>query len=119
GLGETLRPQTASVAPTAGAVEARVAGPREVERGADLHTETDDVSLREVDQRGTNLDRPAPDPSLQRQRRRPLERFDELRAAVGIAAVVEGVDAEVHGVGVAGFGNAHGDRKEDQVSRRD
>ena len=57
-------------------------------------------------------------PARRRQRRQLLERRDELRAAVGIAGVVERVDADDDVVRAEHFGPAERQRQEDRVARR-
>src|SRR4051812_7453342 len=68
GLGETLGPQGTRIALATRAIAAAVTRPRQVERCARLDAEANDVGLAEVDQRRADLDRPALDPPLQRQR---------------------------------------------------
>ncbi len=50
-------------------------------------------ALDMVDERRLNLEARALDAGLGRQLRQPLERLDEFRPAIGIARVVDGVDA--------------------------
>src|SRR5438874_2605038 len=87
-----------------------------MQRSSDFDAERDDLRLRLVDQRCQHAYGVSFNSTLERQRRRLLERLDELRPAIGVAAVVEGVDAEVAGSGVSRLAHSHRHGQEDEVA---
>src|SRR5215831_6806261 len=122
GFPEPLLPQEARVAmttrpPRHGGV---VAGCGQGEVEAQAGAEPDDVCLGQAQERGADPKRESSlDAGLGSQVGRRLERFEELRPAVGIARVVEGIGADEY---VAGSGRlAPGDRvrEKEGVAGRD
>src|SRR3546814_13605845 len=53
-----------------------------------------DVGLGHAEQRGVDREAVALDPGTGGEVRHPLERLDEIRAAVGITRIIERVDAD-------------------------
>jgi len=78
-----------------------------------------DVALGQVEQGRVDGELVALDPGLGRQVRQRLERRDELRPAVGIARIIERVDADEDVARAARLGEAEGEAQEDGVARRD
>ena len=78
---------------------------------AELDTEGNDLGLREVDQRRHDLGGMPLDPRLRGERREVPEGVEELRTAVGIAAVIDGVDADADRRRPPGFGKGQGEGK--------
>ncbi len=93
---EAARAQHAAVAPPARRARRQriVAAVRQAVIEAQRQAARDDLRLRHRDERRLNAKAPAFDAGLGRQPGRVLERLDELRPAIGIAGVVEGVDAD-------------------------
>ena len=120
GLGESSGPQHAAVAAAArlavGATDRSSCGQPVVE--AERQAAADDLGLRQADERRVDREAGAFDAGLRRERGHPLERLDELRPAVGIAGVVEGVHADDDVRRAEGFGPGQRERQEHGVARR-
>src|SRR5437588_12871001 len=97
GLGEALGPQDAGVAAAAGRGAGAVAGPGELHGGADVGAQAHDGGLGELDQGSAYVDGASLHAPLLAHGRHPAEGVDELGPAVGVAAVVQGVDAQIDG----------------------
>src|SRR5258706_2822172 len=78
-----------------------------------------DLGLAERDQWGRDLDPAALDSDLGGELREPLEGGDELGAAVGIARVIDRVDADIDLLRADHFGVAQGEREQHRVARGD
>src|SRR3954447_8558026 len=77
-FGKPFGAQATGVALAAGRVATQVAGPRQLERCAEVDSEAHDVGLRHVDQRRSHLNGPTLHAALECQRRGAAERVDEL-----------------------------------------
>src|SRR5262249_56731777 len=120
-LREALLAQEARVAePTGAAVRfGRVAGPGQREIHAELVGARNDLSLAEGDERRVDAKAAATfDAGLRGEIGEALEGFDELRTAVGIARVVEGVDADEDVLRPLHLRPPQGMREEEGVPRR-
>ena len=84
----------------------------------ELGAAADDVGLAERDERRVNPEARALDAVAGAEVRDTLEGGDELGPAVGIAGVVERVDADHDVVRAEHFGPSHRERQEDRVARR-
>ena len=86
---------------------------------AQLDAAADDLGLRQVDQRGVDrVSQAALDAGLRGQVGHRGEGGDVLRPAIGIAAVVDGVDAEEDVGGADRLGVGQRQRQQHRVSRR-
>src|SRR5215510_1908136 len=98
----------------------RVAGPGQGEIHAELVGTGNDLSLAEGDERRVDAKAAATfDAGLRGEIGEALEGLDELRAAVGIARVVEGVDPDEDVLRPLHLRPPQGMREEDGVPRRD
>src|SRR5262252_3560576 len=121
-LREALLAQETRVAEPAGAAVrfGRVAGPGQGEIHAELVGAGNDLSLAEGDERRVNAKVAATfDPRLRGEIGETLESLDELRTAVGIARVVEGVDPDEDVLRPLYLRPPQGMGEEDGVPRRD
>ena len=115
GVGDTGRlesPQTedATIAATAGAVAVSVARPGEMERGAQLQAQPDDLALIEVDNGGEDSDaRLRSGTGIRRQGERVAKRL----RAVGIPGTVffDSAQIDTGGANGLGPGYAHAEKK--------
>ena len=80
--------------------------------------EPDDLGLRERDQRGEDPGGVAFDARLRGEAGKSLKGLEILRSTVGIAAVVNRVDAEHDRGGPPGLGKGKSQREEDRVAGR-
>src|SRR5262249_29480886 len=84
---------------------------------AESDTAADDVRLAQRDERRVHAEARALDAGARRQAGEALEGGDELGAAIGIARIVERVDADDDVVRAEDLGPAECDRQEDRVAR--
>lgn len=92
----------------------------EAEGDVELRSEADDVGFGELQEGRVNFDLGAAfDSGFGGEVGHGLEGFDEFGATVGVAGVVEGVDADDDGIGFEDFGPGEGKRQEDSVARGD
>ena len=85
---------------------------------AQFDSSPDNLRLGQVNERRVNRKRrAAADRHFRRQIRQLLERRDEFRPAVGIAAVIDRVDADEHIPHVQHFRPGQGIAQKDRVSR--
>ena len=103
----------------AGLLATVVAGPCEMQRGAEPLSASDDVGLGVVEDGRDDLDRVPLHPGLGPHCEHGLERLVEGRRAVGVSGEVHGVGADVYPVRVHGFAEACGDAQEHDVPGRD
>ena len=103
GVGDPGRGESVGAEQAAVAVPARdalgsgvVAADRRRVVDAELGASTDDLRLREVDQRCVDRESSTFDRGAGREVGGRLEGLDELGTAIGVAAVVERVDADEH-----------------------
>ena len=94
-----------------------VAAEREAVVEAQRQPQPDDVGLRQRHQRRVHRQRAAFDAGARGHPGQLLEGMDELRPAIGIAGVVERVDADEDVGRAQHFGPAQGHRQEDGVAR--
>ena len=97
---------------------------RIVARPAEAHVEPEprafarDIRLGHVLERRADAEGRAFHPGLGRQLRQLLEAFDELRAAIRIARIIERIDADIDVARARGLGPAEREAEEDGVARR-
>ena len=77
----------------------------------------DDVGLGKFDQWGVNLEPSPLDTCFRSDIGQVLKRSDKFRTAIGVAAVVDGVDADKNVIGRKHFGPRERIREEDGVAR--
>lgn len=120
-FGEASPPELTRIAMTAG----MAVGQRVVATGgqavidAEFQPSADDLSFGQLDQGRMDGDGQAPfDGSLGRQIGHGLKGLDVFGAAIGIAAVVDGIDANEQVARIESFGPGQRKREEDGISRR-
>src|SRR5215471_17876377 len=119
-LGEALLAQEARIAEAAGAAVGlgRIAGPGQGEVHPELVGAGHDLSLAQGDERGVDAEAAlAFHAGLRGEIRQALEGLNELRTAIGIARVVEGVDADEDVLCLLHLGPPEGMGEEDGVAR--
>ena len=93
-----------------------VAGPAHASVEAEARRLPRDIRLGHVLERGVNLERLSLDPRLGREFRQPLERGDELGPAIGIARIIERIDADEQVARPRSLRPAQGETEEDRVA---
>src|SRR5947209_365586 len=120
GVLEPFATQDARVTLTAGEdrsvlTDRIIAGVGQVELDALDVTDANDLRLALVYQRRDHA-QTATEARLGAKAQDLIERVDELRPAVGVARVVEGVDADEDGLGADALGDGGADGEEDEVA---
>src|SRR5690606_17591995 len=120
GFGKTTGPKQTTVTPSARApVRQRVVtAVRQTVIDSEFRPQSDDTRLRQILEGGPDLKRPFVDTGPGRQGREILEGGNEVRTAIGIARIVEGVDTDDDALGSEDLGPAKRQRQQDRVARR-
>ena len=89
------------------------------ERHAKISAQTHDIGLGKLNERRANRDAgPSFDAGFRGQITHVLEGLNELGPAIGIAGIIESVDADEDVVGLEHFGPGEGEGEEDSIARR-